>query len=121
MGFWHSFDTVLAQFAPKAGQNGRARRGAVRGSDLESVEQKSRGVAQPGSAPALGAGGPRFKSARPDQISFSSLNFALAVLRLSPAAQFSAILSPAPSPSRTACPGIPDHALPRPTGAASPP
>jgi hypothetical protein len=25
-----------------------------------------RGVAQPGSAPALGAGGPRFKSARPD-------------------------------------------------------
>src|SRR5713101_6556006 len=30
-----------------------------------------RGVAQPGSAPALGAGGPRFKSGRPDQfISF---------------------------------------------------
>src|SRR5260370_5120256 len=29
----------------------------------------SRGVAQPGSAPALGAGGPRFKSARPDQYS----------------------------------------------------
>src|ERR1700720_4627556 len=28
-----------------------------------------RGVAQPGSAPALGAGGPRFKSARPDQTS----------------------------------------------------
>src|SRR5215469_12080013 len=28
-----------------------------------------RGVAQPGSAPALGAGGPRFKSGRPDQIS----------------------------------------------------
>ena len=27
---------------------------------------RSRGVAQPGSAPALGAGGPRFKSARPD-------------------------------------------------------
>jgi hypothetical protein len=26
-----------------------------------------RGVAQPGSAPALGAGGPRFKSGRPDQ------------------------------------------------------
>jgi hypothetical protein len=25
-----------------------------------------RGVAQPGSAPALGAGGPRFKSGRPD-------------------------------------------------------
>jgi hypothetical protein len=33
-----------------------------------SYNQDSRGVAQPGSAPALGAGGPRFKSARPDQI-----------------------------------------------------
>ncbi len=30
--------------------------------------QLSRGVAQPGSAPALGAGGPRFESARPDHI-----------------------------------------------------
>src|SRR2546425_6941731 len=28
---------------------------------------RCRGVAQPGSAPALGAGGPRFKSGRPDQ------------------------------------------------------
>ena len=28
---------------------------------------KRRGVAQPGSAPAWGAGGRRFKSARPDQ------------------------------------------------------
>ena len=28
----------------------------------------SRGVAQPGSAPALGAGGRRFKSSRPDQL-----------------------------------------------------
>jgi hypothetical protein len=27
-----------------------------------------RGVAQPGSAPALGAGGRKFKSSRPDQI-----------------------------------------------------
>src|ERR1035438_4750739 len=34
--------------------------------------ESCRGVAQPGSAPALGAGGPRFKSARPDQ-SFLSL------------------------------------------------
>jgi hypothetical protein len=32
-----------------------------------SYNHDSRGVAQPGSAPALGAGGPRFKSARPDQ------------------------------------------------------
>jgi hypothetical protein len=34
-----------------------------------SYNHDSRGVAQPGSAPALGAGGPRFKSARPDQTS----------------------------------------------------
>ena len=66
MGFWHSFDTVLVQFAPRTGQFARACRGAVHGSGLESVEQLCRGVAQPGSAPALGAGGPRFKSARPD-------------------------------------------------------
>src|SRR5712664_884729 len=32
------------------------------------LEFERRGVAQPGSAPALGAGGPRFESARPDQI-----------------------------------------------------
>src|SRR5579863_7203368 len=31
------------------------------------IIERCRGVAQPGSAPALGAGGPRFKSARPDQ------------------------------------------------------
>ena len=36
------------------------------GSGLQWKE--SRGVAQPGSAPALGAGGRRFKSSRPDQI-----------------------------------------------------
>ena len=33
-----------------------------------------RGVAQPGSAPAWGAGGPRFKSGRPDQISIQAVN-----------------------------------------------
>ncbi len=33
----------------------------------------SRGVAQPGSAPALGAGGRQFKSARPDHSSFFAL------------------------------------------------
>src|SRR6266852_570423 len=32
------------------------------------LESLHRGVAQPGSAPALGAGGPRFKSARPDHL-----------------------------------------------------
>ena len=37
---------------------------------IESRPVESRGVAQPGSAPALGAGGPRFKSARPDQFVF---------------------------------------------------
>ena len=31
------------------------------------IVQITRGVAQPGSAPALGAGGRRFKSSRPDQ------------------------------------------------------
>ena len=39
--------------------------------DLESEEHFCRGVAQPGSAPALGAGGRRFKSYRPDQSSLS--------------------------------------------------
>src|SRR5439155_22029760 len=33
---------------------------------IDSPGQKDRGVAQPGSAPALGAGGRPFKSARPD-------------------------------------------------------
>jgi hypothetical protein len=77
MGFWHSFDTVSAQFALKTGQIARACRGAIRGSDLESVEQYSRGVAQPGSAPALGAGGRRFKSYRPDQFLNQLAGFAL--------------------------------------------
>ena len=36
-------------------------------SAVESIANNCRGVAQPGSAPALGAGGPRFKSGRPDQ------------------------------------------------------
>ena len=33
---------------------------------VELIHSKCRGVAQPGSAPALGAGGLRFKSGRPD-------------------------------------------------------
>src|SRR6202035_2658588 len=41
-------------------------------SNLESILQSCRGVAQPGSAPALGAGGRRFKSYRPDQFSICS-------------------------------------------------
>ncbi len=31
------------------------------------MKERNRGVAQPGSAPALGAGSRRFKSSRPDQ------------------------------------------------------
>ena len=34
----------------------------------------NRGVAQPGSAPAWGAGGPRFKSGRPDHILVQAVN-----------------------------------------------
>jgi hypothetical protein len=52
------FGTVLTQFATETKQNERFRKGsrfASLGSGLESVEQYSRGVAQPGSAPALGA------------------------------------------------------------------
>jgi hypothetical protein len=37
------------------------------------LDFNGRGVAQPGSAPALGAGGPRFKSARPDHFPLGSL------------------------------------------------
>ena len=36
-------------------------------SAVESMRNNCRGVAQPGSAPALGAGGLEFKSPRPDQ------------------------------------------------------
>jgi hypothetical protein len=36
-------------------------------SAVESIASNCRGVAQPGSAPALGAGGPEFESRRPDQ------------------------------------------------------
>ena len=44
-----------------------------------------RGVAQPGSAPALGAGGPQFKSGRPDIIENTGL---LPVAQLDRAAAF---------------------------------
>src|SRR5450759_4676902 len=36
------------------------------GASVGSVDFARRGVAQPGSAPALGAGSPRFESGRPD-------------------------------------------------------
>jgi hypothetical protein len=69
------FDTVLTQFATKNAAKRRLPQGPscsqVHGSGLESVEQLCRGVAQPGSAPALGAGGRRFKSYRPDQLLLS--------------------------------------------------
>ena len=35
---------------------------------FQNLKENPRGVAQPGSAPALGAGSRRFKSSRPDQI-----------------------------------------------------
>ena len=35
-----------------------------------NLKEIYRGVAQPGSAPALGAGGRRFKSSRPDKTTF---------------------------------------------------
>jgi hypothetical protein len=47
---------------------------------VESLPANCRGVAQPGSAPALGAGGPRFKSARPDHIQQSRLLLMLKAL-----------------------------------------
>ena len=75
---WHSkgeslgFGTVLTHLLPKPAKR-RLPQGLscsqVQGSGLKSVEQLCRGVAQPGSAPALGAGGRRFKSYRPDQFS----------------------------------------------------
>ena len=62
------FGTVLTQFGEFAPKADFAVEPDV-GSGLESIKQSSRGVAQPGSAPALGAGGRRFKSSRPDQSS----------------------------------------------------
>ncbi len=49
-----------------------------------SIIEYSRGVAQPGSAPALGAGGRRFKSYRPDQFSLASSFFIFRNLRTDP-------------------------------------
>src|SRR6201997_3314710 len=48
-------------------------------STLECRVAICRGVAQPGSAPALGAGGPRFKSARPDHLLVNQLSFISAI------------------------------------------
>src|SRR6267143_3313810 len=72
------------------------------------MHSKCRGVAQPGSAPALGAGGPRFKSGRPDQnisrIFFNLLKALLTYLKLTcgvPAgrrSQFASRLIPKSSP-----------------------
>src|SRR6267154_4052068 len=68
------FGTVLTMFATHKKQSETFRSGDVFGSGLESGKQLCRGVAQPGSAPALGAGGQEFKSPRPDQ-QFSNLPF----------------------------------------------
>src|SRR2546427_10968612 len=52
---------------------------------IEKTHHQSRGVAQPGSAPALGAGGRRFKSSRPDHKQPSAFRPQLSALSLSPA------------------------------------
>ena len=58
----------------------------------------SRGVAQPGSAPALGAGGPRFKSARPDQLTLCYLTrIAGCFDAVSPSLQFNSVPSFVPT------------------------
>ena len=61
--------TVEKNYSPFAPPRPSARWGSVtKVTPTRSfIIEDSRGVAQPGSAPALGAGGPRFKSARPDQ------------------------------------------------------
>ncbi len=60
----HNRFAAWARFAQPAARNVRSKP-----IDYSRViyNQTSRGVAQPGSAPALGAGGRRFKSYRPDQ------------------------------------------------------
>jgi hypothetical protein len=70
-----SFATVLRPFSPQKRK---------RAHDLEEKAVKSRvftgrGVAQPGSAPALGAGGRRFESCRPDQIFSDRHDFRLLI------------------------------------------
>ena len=52
-------------------------------SEVRSPEISSRGVAQPGSAPALGAGGRWFESSRPDQLS-AGQEFAASIRTHSP-------------------------------------
>jgi hypothetical protein len=47
---------------------GQKHRSGISQSAVKFIWCGCRGVAQPGSAPALGAGGLRFKSGRPDQI-----------------------------------------------------
>jgi hypothetical protein len=59
IGFWDSSGTVFAGKA-KIADGGPAE------TAVESRIFRSRGVAQPGSAPALGAGGRWFESSRPD-------------------------------------------------------
>src|SRR5712692_1403138 len=63
------------------------------------LEFSPRGVAQPGSAPALGAGGPRFESARPDQF-LQSLTFG-AVLSLPPTVAVFVVTLRSPRPIET--------------------
>jgi hypothetical protein len=66
--FWNSglgWDSVATIFAGEAS----TRTGELAENRSKIEDLQSRGVAQPGSAPALGAGGRWFESSRPDQIS----------------------------------------------------
>src|SRR5713226_1150458 len=60
IGFWNRCGTVFARKAKHANERAARIRSKIKG-------LQSRGVAQPGSAPALGAGGRWFESSRPDQ------------------------------------------------------
>src|SRR6266850_6913694 len=62
MGFWDSSGTIFARKAKHANERAARNRSKI-------TDSQSRGVAQPGSAPALGAGGRWFESSRPDQFS----------------------------------------------------
>ena len=63
--FWDSSGTAFARQAKHARE-----RPTENCSNIEGVQ--SRGVAQPGSAPALGAGGRWFESSRPDHFTQES-------------------------------------------------
>ena len=70
-GFWDS--RVLRQFWDSFRPESEARDGRTAEKCSKIKGLQSRGVAQPGSAPALGAGGRWFESSRPDHFSSSGV------------------------------------------------